>query len=68
MLIWPRRAILGNSCRNRAEDGDVEDVDEEFDDVDRVFTEELGQGLNQGAVVVIQVFTNEQKCQRKFSR
>ena len=68
MLIWPRRAILGNSCRNRAEDGDVEDVDEEFDDVDRVFTEELGQGLNQGAVVVIQVFTNEQRCQQKFSR
>ena len=26
MLIWPRRAILRNTCRNGAEDGDVEDA------------------------------------------
>ena len=34
MLIWPRRAILQNTCRNGAEDGDVEDDDEEEVDVD----------------------------------
>ena len=26
MLIWPKRAILRNTCRNGAEDGDVEDA------------------------------------------